>query len=996
MAQDNPGQTLGLPRSARNDRGGVPADSGPYIGVVMDNKDATRTGRVRVWLKSHSADDKKNPAHWRVVRYLSPFFGYTPHDLLTEAESNFENNSHAYGMWATAPDLGVEVLCFFVDGDPNKGYYIGYVPQPQMNHMVPGTGAQPNPSGVIFNNATQESAFANASQLPTVEMDRSKEGIEDSKFVERPKPVHSVVAAQMWQAGTITDNTRGPITSSAQRESPSYTYGISTPGRPILQSGLTEATIKSALGNISTKDLVVQGRRGGHSFIMDDGTLEGKDVLMRLRTSTGHQILLSDDGAVIHIMHANGQTWIELGNEGTVDVYAANSINLRSQGEVNIHADKNINMHSEQDIRFYAKRDIKMESDSEFSIIGKQKLTSYSEKAIEVKSDGTLKTQSAAKTSIKAGENIVQEGKEIRLNCEAADVTKKPALIEKNNFFDTVFELPTGWVAKPVMLKTITSRAPSHEPYAYHNQGVPVKVKLEGPTPPPPAPPKTAAKVEAAAEKPVVNPVTTAEVVKQGQALGEVKEIAGMGKQEVVSMIAQQAKNVSQPLDAITDKGIGKFGIKAETLESLGLIKPGLADLKQLSAAQLQSFLDDASVFTGKDGINSLQDILTSEKLQGTIVQNGMEFAFNELKATGILTGLEKVQDMAGILNGAMNASPGDLVDWVKGKASGAINEVLDVAANAGQFAANLAEKAGDLINNSLSGVQAIAASASKSIHDLVGTVERANVDAAVDNLISNAKIPSFATVSKTIQSQIKLASGEVIGAIDAAGNLVDAAGNIAVSAQNITNNLTGTLENLTGNLAGSLDNLTGNLIGNVTGNLTDITNSLTGSLTDLTGNLGNITDLTSSLSGGLTGITGSLSGGLTGITGSAGNVFGSSEVGNLPVDSSKLLGTTVSVSDVYSPGGESITQSEPAVAWADRSAPADGCYCSNRKYSNKAECNANGHTWICNNGQDKYYYDGQTWLASQGYNNTTFRDPSKKPLTKPKNSKTFSWASEL
>jgi len=38
--------------------------------------------------------------------------------------------------------------------------------------------------------------------------------------------------------------------------------------------------------------------RAGHTFVMDDGTLYGKDQLIRLRTSLGHQILMSDEAHV--------------------------------------------------------------------------------------------------------------------------------------------------------------------------------------------------------------------------------------------------------------------------------------------------------------------------------------------------------------------------------------------------------------------------------------------------------------------------------------------------------------------------------------------------------------------------------------------------------------------------------------------------------------------------------------------------------------------------
>ena len=45
----------------------------------------------------------------------------------------------------------------------------------------------------------------------------------------------------------------------------------------------------------------------------------------------------------------------------------------------------------------------------------------------------------------------------------------------------------TGWTVKPGAIDTIASRAPTHEPYAYHNQGVQVAIELEpGQTTPPP------------------------------------------------------------------------------------------------------------------------------------------------------------------------------------------------------------------------------------------------------------------------------------------------------------------------------------------------------------------------------------------------------------------------------------------------------------------------------------------------------------------------------
>jgi hypothetical protein len=124
---------------------------------------------------------------------------------------------------------------------------------------------------------------------------------------------------------------------------------MSTPGRPVYQGGLGggvngDQDALKELNQETLADLKVIGRRGGHTFVMDDGTLTGNDSLVRIRTSKGHQITMSDDGNCFYITHANGQTWIELGQEGTVDVFATNSVNVRTQGTINLHADQDINM----------------------------------------------------------------------------------------------------------------------------------------------------------------------------------------------------------------------------------------------------------------------------------------------------------------------------------------------------------------------------------------------------------------------------------------------------------------------------------------------------------------------------------------------------------------------------------------------------------------------------------------------------------------------------
>ena len=109
---------------------------------------------------------------------------------------------------------------------------------------------------------------------------------------------------------------------------------------------------------------------------MDDGDVDGVDQLVRIRTSLGHQILLSDSAQTLFIIHSNGDSWIELGKEGTIDMYATNSVNIRTQGDLNLHADNNMNFHAKKNLNIFAEN-INAESEKSTSLRVGQDYSQY-------------------------------------------------------------------------------------------------------------------------------------------------------------------------------------------------------------------------------------------------------------------------------------------------------------------------------------------------------------------------------------------------------------------------------------------------------------------------------------------------------------------------------------------------------------------------------------------------------------------------------------------
>lgn len=474
---DNIQRSQGRGTGYKFDRGGMPAEMGPYVGVVKGNVDPTRSGRLRVWIEQFSGPNQTDDSLWRTVKYLPPFYGVTPQSGTNQGAGTYVGNPNAYGMWFNPPDLGTKVICFFVNGDPEDGYYIGCIPEPGLNHMVPAIGAS---TAYQADNNIQKPYFNGATQIPVIEINDNNLAIAGNpKFYDQTKPVHSYVAGQMIQQGLIKDIIRGPITSSSQRESPSAVFGISTPGRAIYQGGLSEVDIKKRLdaGTVKIEDARVVGRRGGHSIIMDDGNLQGYDNLIRIRTSKGHQITMSDDGDCFYITHANGQSWIELGSEGTVDVFSTNSVNVRTKGEINLHADKTINMYAGDSINIKSGV-VKAEGGSKLELISSGTMNISSTLAINVASDGTLALSSKAAGGWTAGAILALKGTIIDLNGGLPIPTVKATPIPNVQLPDTVFKTNIGWEVEQGKITTIVSRAPTHEPYPYHNLGVQVQTVL--------------------------------------------------------------------------------------------------------------------------------------------------------------------------------------------------------------------------------------------------------------------------------------------------------------------------------------------------------------------------------------------------------------------------------------------------------------------------------------------------------------------------------------
>jgi len=874
----------GVSKASKPDAGGGIIRSLPTLGIVKSNIDPQRGGKIFVYLPELGTGDPDNSSTWVPVNYLSPFYGVTTPSSADTGWGEYIKNPQSYGVWNSPPDIGTTVICLFVDGKPDYGFYIGAIPPVEALHMVPAIGGSEN----IVANAGEAKGLGGATRLPVVNINTNNSGIADGQnYLNEAKPVHSYLASILAQQGLIRDPIRGVIGTTSQRETPSRVgYGVSTPGRPIYEGGFTDETIaKAAVAGKQNAGLKVVARRGGHSLVMDDGDILGKDQLVRIRSSLGHQILMSDDGQTLFIIHANGQSYVELGKEGTIDMYSTNSFNVRTQGDLNLHADNNININAGKALNISADT-IAISSEKQTTQKVGTDFSLYASGQYTTKVDGKMSFASGSDSSFYSDAITYFNGSKINLNTGASSLVPqevKPLPITAHT--DTLNDATKGWLAAPGKLLSIVSRAPAHAPWSSANQGVDVKVNNNASAALPAAPSPALAAANASAGAPT-NPVSVA-VASTVPVTGAISKALDTNTAAV--MAGQLSKIAAEgPAAAAVKLGagvvetaqgtFGAVGAMAQSpaqLEAGGVIKPGAAALVNnlvQGGKTIQQALTP-NLFTGKDGAANLANYVNNPVTQVATQVATFTQAQSALVSTGLITGKESGTQIAGLVMSAATVGIQNTVNLVSnaasaitgavngaisnvvGAATGALNSVLGSANSllaAGNFAGNLASTV-------TGGLSSIATS-------LTGMAKGAV--AGIAGLLDSAKGvagSAFAAISGALPT-LKVGVPQ---------NIKDITEKAQAAAQAPASNpLSGALGSLTGGLTGAIGAVTGGLtgaIGAVTGGLTGAISGAVGSVTSgITGAIAGVTGAASGLLKTATGITANLSTGLGALPGGA------------------------------------------------------------------------------------------------------------------------------
>jgi predicted chitinase len=481
---------------------------GPFLAEVTNHLDPTYMGSLEVALLKGMPSSTKAQGETYVVRYLSPFAGNTSIRHEGTNSSDFNDVQKSYGWWAVPPDIGTTVMVMFIDGDPNQGFWFGCLPDVFQNHMIPGIAATKQVA------VTEEQRRKYGTDLlPVAEFHKSSKKLENPNVERFAKPVHPF-ADRLVQQGLLLDTVRGVTSSGARREVPSGVFGISTPGPLDTSPGAK----RGKLGYEGNAQAPVS-RLGGSTFVMDDGDINGQNELVRLRTRTGHQILLHNSQDLIYIANSAGTAWIEMTSAGKIDIYAADSVSIHSEQDFNFRADRDVNIEAGRNIHMRAMKNMETNVGGyQFLLVdGEQKIAIIGEKhetvggaakftaggsydiitagSLKLAADGTLNLASegnanigtAGTMNLGANGNILASGSNIHLNGpsaaapEVATVATTPVHLSRYKLPDK--QVPWGWsdgkFYNTGTISTIMQRVPTHEPWPQHENVDPVKFSAQ-------------------------------------------------------------------------------------------------------------------------------------------------------------------------------------------------------------------------------------------------------------------------------------------------------------------------------------------------------------------------------------------------------------------------------------------------------------------------------------------------------------------------------------
>lgn len=412
------------------------------IGTVVDTNDPQQMGRVRVYCPAWDSDNVKViDIPWAM--YVAPFGGTISNiSRGVDDNENISDGAVSYGAWHI-PKFGANVIVMCIDKNPHFRVWLGCVFDQYSPHTLP--------HGRFINEDQNGPISSREGPIKPLSDNFNKAFNSDKKYEWRTRIADYSVAS-------IDNNVVNEKRTGSKEVDDKEGYSLS------------RRDPKVTINNRKNYDSQVYCwvSPGFHSLSMDD---RAENSRMRLRTSTGHQIIMDDTNERVYIMTAEGENWIEMDQKGNVDIYSSKRVSIRSKQDINLTSDETVRLHGKKgihlsteagDIRMDAKKaSMHINVDENYVIncanhysayIGSLDILSNTYITVGANEKLNLTGSTSLLTGtdsvfINGSSNVLISGSVIHLNGPATPMAEKPLI-------DIL--LPTYW----------TNRVPDHEPWA--------------------------------------------------------------------------------------------------------------------------------------------------------------------------------------------------------------------------------------------------------------------------------------------------------------------------------------------------------------------------------------------------------------------------------------------------------------------------------------------------------------------------------------------------
>lgn len=404
------------------------------IGTVVDTNDPMQWGRIRAVVPAWGDrwDEKVGNMPWAL--YVTPFGGQTSTGT-RGAGLDVTEGSVSYGMWAI-PNVGAQVVIMSLDKDHEQRLFMGCLYDAHSTHTMPHGRWTYEDHPALDDEKPPSKPYGPYSSgdklIQPLAGNIAKAFGKSDNNLEKQSRVgdYSVSRVDVSQLSHTQTNVQDD--DQVQHE----LGWIQTNG---YQSSRVSLENNSGLKKNYDSHIYSLTSPGFHSMSMDDRM---ENCRVRLRTTSGHQILLDDTNERIYISTAQGNNWVEMDQAGNIDIFSANKISIHSAADINMTSDASIRMYAKTGIHMHSDADVRVDSKANVQVNTKTAVKITAGKEIHIKAGGDLKLTTNKTTHIKSGKQMLMSAPDIYQNGPPADKADKAELA----FY--------------------TSRVPNHEPWA--------------------------------------------------------------------------------------------------------------------------------------------------------------------------------------------------------------------------------------------------------------------------------------------------------------------------------------------------------------------------------------------------------------------------------------------------------------------------------------------------------------------------------------------------